>query len=402
MGLPTSDDLDVSNRRVLVRVDFNVPLDSGGAITDDTRIRAALPTIRSLLEREARLILCSHLGRPKVQSDGSIAAGSSLEPVAARLAELLEREVKLPDEVVGDGATKVVNDARAGEIVMLENLRCHAGEKKNDPEFARALAKLCDAYVNDAFGVSHRAHASVVGVPALVRDHAAGQLVAREVEALQKIVDGGESPLVAVVGGAKVADKLGVLVALTERLRSGDSIVIGGAMANTFLLARGSELGGSRVEKDMLRECRRVEAKAEAREVNLLLPTDLRVGGSLEDETATVRRTTVALTDDELALDIGPESEQRFSAAISGAGTVFWNGPMGVFENPAFAQGTLSIARAMAECDGYTVVGGGDSVAAVNSMELSDRIDHVSTGGGASLEFVEGRILPGLAALEAS
>ncbi len=400
MALPIFDDLDVNNRRVLVRVDFNVPLDADGNIADDTRIRAALPTLKSLLERDARLVIASHLGRPTPRPDGSIPAENSLEPIGARLAELLERDVQLPDEVIGDSVTKLVNDSRAGQIVLLENLRCHPGEKKNDPEFARALANLCDAFVSDAFGVCHRSHASVVGVPRIIRDHAAGKLITREVAALQRIVDHPAQPFVAVVGGAKVTDKLSVLVALTERLQPGDSIVIGGAMANTFLLAHGHALGASLVEKDLLAECKRVEAKAAARDVRVLLPSDLRTGTGLSATTSISRAISAGVPDEEMALDIGAISELRFSEVIEAAGTVFWNGPMGVFENKTFARGTLAVARAMSKCKGYTVVGGGDSVAAINACQLADQIDHVSTGGGASLEFVEGRVLPGLAALE--
>jgi phosphoglycerate kinase len=399
-ALPSFDELDVDNRRVLVRVDFNVPLHGSGdarEVADDTRIRAALPTIRELLERNARLILCSHLGRPK----GEVVPDLSMGPVAGRLSELLgNMPVRLPDEVVGDGVTKLVNDTRAKEIVLLENLRFEPGEKRNDPDFAKALAKLCDAYVNDAFGVSHRAHASVVGVPQLVRAHAPGRLMAKEIGALSRLVANIETPFVAVVGGAKVSDKLGILVALTERLRANDAIVVGGAMANTFLLAQGASLGASLVERERLADCKRVIDKAGARDVRLVLPVDLRVGGSLEaPEARTVDLATDNVAKSEMALDIGPGSELRFAAVVAGAKTVFWNGPMGVFENPAFASGTMALAKAVAACPGYTVVGGGDSVAALNQSGLAGEVDHVSTGGGASLEFVEGRDLPGIVAL---
>ncbi|WP_052559349.1 phosphoglycerate kinase [Enhygromyxa salina] len=399
--MPAFDQLDVDNRRVLVRVDFNVPLRGHGdarEVADDTRIRAALPTLRALLDRDARLIVCSHLGRPK----GRYAEDLSMGPVAGRLAELLERPVRLPDEVVGDGVTKLVNDTRAGEVVLLENLRFEPGEEANDLDFARALAKLCDAYVNDAFGASHRAHASVVGVPQLVRDHAPGLLMSAELQALGRLVEGIEHPFVAVVGGAKVSDKLGVLVALTERLSAGDAIVIGGAMANTFLLARGRELGGSLVERDLLGACKRVFDKASARDVRVILPVDLRCGSGLDAREATIVAVGDGVAGDSLALDIGPRSEASFAGVIATAKTVFWNGPMGVFENPAFAQGTLAMANAVAECPGYTLVGGGDSVAALNASGRAGDIDHVSTGGGASLEFIEGRELPGVTALAAA
>ncbi|EDM80423.1 phosphoglycerate kinase [Plesiocystis pacifica SIR-1] len=390
--------LDVDNRRVLLRVDFNAPLRGEGdtrEVADDTRIRAALPTIRHLLERNARLIVCSHLGRPK----GKVAPELSMAPIAGRLAELLGKPVKLPDEVVGDGATKLVNDSRAGEVVLLENLRFHPGETKNDPELAKALAKLCDAYVNDAFGACHRAHASVVGVPGLVRAHAPGLLLRRELDALGKVTAELEHPFVAVIGGAKVSDKLGVLVALTERLQAGDAIVIGGAMANTFLMAQGRELGASLVERERLADCKRVFDKAAARDVRVLLPLDLRCGTGLDDATATLIDAAQGVSSGRMALDIGPRSEENFAKAIASAKTVFWNGPMGVFENPAFARGTMAMAEAVAACPGFTVVGGGDSVAALNASGKAEAIDHVSTGGGASLEFVEGRELPGVAAL---
>ncbi|MFO7565676.1 MAG: phosphoglycerate kinase [Enhygromyxa sp.] len=397
-ALPSFESLDVDNRRVLLRVDFNVPLRGRGdsrEVADDSRIRAALPTIEALLARDARLIICSHLGRPK----GKVDPEQSLAPVAGHLAKLLDRPVRLPDEVVGDGVTKLVNDTRAGEIVLLENLRFHPGEEKNDPDFARALAKLCDAYVNDAFGASHRAHASVVGVPAVVHDHAPGLLMTAELAALGRLVEDIERPFVAVVGGAKVSDKLGILVALTERLAAGDSIVIGGAMANTFLLAQGHELGASRVERERLNDCKRVFDKAAARDVQVVLPVDLRCGAGLDSREAQVVEVEAGVPEGQLALDIGPRSEARFSGAIAGAKTLFWNGPMGVFENPAFASGTMAVAAAVAACSGYTVVGGGDSVAALNLSGKADAINHISTGGGASLEFVEGRELPGVVAL---
>ena len=399
-ALPSFDSLDVDNRRVLLRVDFNVPLRGKGdsrEVADDTRIRASLPTIEALLARNARLILCSHLGRPK----GKVDPEQSLAPVAGHLAGLLKRPVRLPDEVVGDGVTKLVNDTRAGEIVLLENLRFHPGEEANDPEFAKALAKLCDAYVNDAFGASHRAHASVVGVPSLVRDHAPGLLMAAELDALGRLVADIQRPFVAIVGGAKVSDKLGILVALTERLQAGDAIIIGGAMANTFLLAQGRELGSSLVERERLNDCKRVIDKAAARDVRVLLPVDLRCGAAIDARVGNVVDVEDGVVEGRLALDVGPRTASQFAAAIAGAKTVFWNGPMGVFENEAFAAGTMAVAEAVAACPGYTVVGGGDSVAALNVSGKADQIDHISTGGGASLEFVEGRELPGVMALAA-
>ena len=398
----TLDDLDVDNRRVFVRVDFNVPLiaaensDAIATVRDDTRITATLPTLKTLRERGAKLIIASHLGRPK----GKRVPGLSMEPVGRRLAELLNTDVRLPDEVVGDAATKLVLDLRAGQVVLLENLRWEAGETKNDPRLAAALASLADVYVNDAFGACHRAHASVVGVPELLADRGAGRLLERELTTLSQLLDAPTRPFVAIVGGAKVSDKLGVLIALVDRLKKGDSLLIGGAMANTFLAAQGHELGASLMETDRFRDCKHVLSKAAARDVMVILPTDLRVGESLTAARAqVVNVNTVALGETERALDIGPQTALRCAEVIARAGTVLWNGPMGLSENPAFAEGTLAVARAVAGCSGFTVVGGGDSVAALVASGLADAIDHVSTGGGASLELLEGKTLPGVAAL---
>ncbi|MEM7158362.1 MAG: phosphoglycerate kinase [Myxococcota bacterium] len=393
----TLDDLDVDNRRVLVRVDFNVPLTKDRTVRDDTRIRAALPTLRELRKRGAKLVVCSHLGRPK----GAVKPELSLEPVGARLAELLDTDVKLADEVVGDGVTKLVADSRAGEVVLLENLRFQPGETKNDPKLSQALAALCDAYVCDAFGACHRAHASVVGVPSLVGERAAGRLLEAELNALSRLLLQPERPFVAIVGGAKVSDKLGVLMSLVERLKADDTVIIGGAMANTFLLAQDRDLGASLMETDRVKDAQTVITKAAARDIHVVLPTDLRVGTGLDTTEARVHQVADGpLAHNEMALDVGPTTAARCASVIANAKMLVWNGPMGLFENPAFAQGTLEVAKAVAASPGFCVVGGGDSVAAVQQSGLADKIDHVSTGGGASLEFLEGKTLPGVAALQ--
>jgi len=394
--IPSHRDLDVDNRRVFVRVDFNVPLGEDGTVRDDTRIVASLPTLKSLISRDAKMVIASHLGRPK----GGFEAKYAMEPVAGRLAELLSCEVRVPaDEVVGDAARKLVADLRPRQIVLLQNLRFEPGETKNDAKFSQALASLCDVYVNDAFGASHRAHASVVGLPRLVRARGAGELLEAEIKALSRLVDAPEHPFVAIVGGAKVSDKLSVMMALVERLRAGDALVIGGAMANTFLAAGGAELGGSLQERDRYADCRVVLDKARARDVTVVLPTDLRTGDGIEAKTARTVGASTGLGAGTMALDIGPDTAERIATIVRRAKMVLWNGPMGLFENPAFADGTLVVAKALAECAGFTVVGGGDSVAAISEAGIADRIGHVSTGGGASLEFLEGEVLPGVAAL---
>jgi phosphoglycerate kinase len=384
-------DVEVEGQRVLVRVDLNVPL-ADGKVADDTRIRAVLPTIEHLLARGGRVVLASHLGRPR----GRPVPELSLEPVAARLAELLAiGEVALTDSCVGDGARRVVLDLRDGQVAVLENLRFHAGETANDDKFARELAALADVFVNDAFGAAHRAHASTVGVAALVREKAGGLLLEREIAALSKLLGEVTRPYVAVLGGAKVSDKIGIIESLLSRV---DTLVIGGAMANTFLAAAGGRLGASRVEQDKLPLARSIVGKAEKLGVRLLLPTDALVAASPDAdvvESAPARE----VPDGAMALDIGPQSVARFKEAVGRAGTVFWNGPMGLFERPLFAEGTNSVARAIAGSAAFSVVGGGDSVAAVRKAGLERGFDHVSTGGGASLEFLQGKTLPGIAAL---
>ena len=388
-------ELDVTGKRVFVRVDFNVPQNDKGEITDDTRIRAALPTIRNLVERGARVILGSHLGRPKGKTPSL-----TMLPVGQRLAELLApqvKEIKLCDEVFGDGVRKVVADLRDGEIALLENLRWEPGEEKNDETLSKALASLAEVYVNDAFGTAHRAHCSTAG---MVKHFApgkrgAGFLMLREVEFLSRLLHNVERPYVVVIGGAKVSDKINVLTNLAS---CASSVLIGGAMANTFLAAEGKNLGKSKLEADKLQVAKQFLDRCARDGVDIVLPTDLVVAPSIDAAEGTVVAVD-AVPSDQMALDIGPASAREFASLIREAKTVFWNGPLGLFEKKPFAAGTFAIARALAECAGTTVVGGGDSVAAVSDAGVESKVSHVSTGGGASLEFVEGQTLPGIAAL---
>lgn len=388
-------DLPVEGQRVFVRVDYNVPLTKGSdgpQVADDARIRATLPTLRNLLDRGARVVLGSHLGRP----DGKAKPEYSLLPVAARLAELLKQDVTLADEPTGDGARKVVHDLRDGQVAMLENLRFDPGEEANDEAFAKTLASYCDVYINDAFGTAHRAHASTAGMVKFVQKKGAGFVMAKEIDVLSRLLANVDRPYVAVVGGAKVSDKIEVLDALLERV---NAIVIGGAMANTFLEAQGKSLGASRVEREKLPVARNFLRKAQERNVVVHLPTDVIVAESL-DATAGAPVNVDAIGATQMALDIGPATTQAYTAIVSNARTVFWNGPMGVFEKTPFAHGTMAVATALASNKlALTVVGGGDSAAAIAKAGLVDAVTHVSTGGGASLEFVQGLELPGIAAL---
>jgi phosphoglycerate kinase len=385
------DALDVASRRVLVRVDFNVPLTDDGQVADDTRIREALPTIRHLVQAGARVVLASHLGRPKKGRDPKL----SLAPAGERLAELIGAEIVLTDDCIGDGARKVVHDLRDGRVALLENLRFHPEEEANDEGFARELARLCDIYVDDAFGAVHRAHASVDALPRLVGTRGAGFLLMKELKVLGALAAGPERPYLAVLGGAKVSDKIGVIEALFSRV---DALLIGGAMANTFLAAQGREMGRSLVEVDKLPLARDLLARALDRRVAVVLPTDVVVASHVGAAEGRVVATD-AVGHEDMALDIGPDTVAAFRERLLRARSVFWNGPMGLFEKAPFSHGSIGVAKAIAESASFSVVGGGDSVAAVQQAGLADRFTHVSTGGGASLELLEGRTLPGVEAL---
>lgn len=388
MNKKTVRDLDVHSRRALVRVDFNVPL-AGGEVADDMRIRAALPTIRFLQERGARLILMSHLGRPK----GQVREDLRMAPVARRLGELLGVEVRYVPDCVGPEVEAEVERLRPGDVLLLENLRFNPGEKANDPEFARQLAGLADVYVNDAFGTAHRAHASVAGVPAYVPQAAAGFLMEKEIEFLGQALKSPDHPFVAIQGGAKISDKVDILERLLEQV---DRLLIGGGMANTFLLAQGHEVGDSLVEAESLEAARVILERAGEK---MRLPVDVVIADRFDADADSRVVPATAMPADWRILDIGPQTVEQFAGVLQDAKTVVWNGPMGVFEFPRFAEGTFAVARVLADLDAVTIVGGGDSAAAVRQAGLTDRMTHVSTGGGAAMEFLEGRILPGLAAL---
>ena len=380
-------DLDVGDKTVLVRVDFNVPV-KDGEVTDDTRIRRALPTIRYLLEEGARPVLISHLGRPKGEPDQKYA----MDPVATRLQELLGEPVEKLDAAVGPEVVEALDDWDGRGVVLLENSRFYPGETSNDPGFADQLAALADVYVDDAFGAAHRAHATTVGVPERM-PAAAGLLMEEEIDYLDKVLEDPERPFVAILGGAKVSDKLGVIESL---LGTADTLLIGGAMGFTFFRALGYEVGDSLVEDDYLEEAKRLVEGAGDR---LVLPVDVVVADAMEEGAESETVAVNGIPSGKMGLDIGPETVALFEGHISGASTIFWNGPMGVFEIDAFAKGTEGVARAVAESGATSVVGGGDSVAAVNKLGLEDRMSHISTGGGASLEYVEGKELPGIAVL---
>ncbi len=404
LGSLLSSGFDLTGKRVLVRVDFNVPLDPQGNITDDTRIRASLPTIKALTQAGAKVILTSHLGRPikKDKETGTvqiIREGNSLAPVAVRLSQLLGQPVAFAPDCIGPDAEAVVSRLENGQVALLENVRFYPEEEANDPEFARKLASLADLFVNDAFGSAHRAHASTAGVAAYLQPAVAGYLVEKELQFLSGAIENPQRPLAAIIGGSKVSTKIGVIERLLEKV---DKLLLGGGMIFTFYQAQGMKTGKSLVETDKLELARSLMEKAKARGVELLLPVDVVVADKFDKDANAQTVSIHAIPDDWMGLDIGPESVKAFQAALQGCKTVVWNGPMGVFEFDRFAAGTEAIARTLAnltQAGAITIIGGGDSVAAVEKVGLADKMTHISTGGGASLELLEGKELPGIAAL---
>lgn len=391
MSLKTVKDIDLKDKRVLIRVDFNVPLKEG-KITDDTRIQAALPTIRYILEQKgASLIVMSHCGRPKGEKNPEF----SLKPAADRLAELIDNEVLMGTDVIGPEVEKAASDLKAGQVLVLENTRFYSEETENDMGFAEKIAKLGDVFINDAFGTAHRAHASTEGVSHFLPS-AAGFLIEKECRFFDSILESPKKPFVAIIGGAKVSSKIGVLESLLERA---DCLIIGGGMAYTFLYAMGYSIGKSLFEEDYLDTAKKLLAKAEEKGVEILLPEDHVAASEFSETAEAVKLDSIDIPADMLGMDVGDKTLNKVKERILSAASIVWNGPMGVFEFKAFAEGTLKVAEWVAECKGTTVVGGGDSVAAVNKFGFADRIDHVSTGGGASLEFLEGKVLPGIEAL---
>jgi len=387
---------DISGKRVLVRADFNVPLNDQGKITDDTRIRAALPTIKDLTGKGAKVILCSHFGRPK----GKVNEGMRLTPVAQRLSEVLGQEVKKCDDCIGEAVAAEVAALSSGQVLLLENVRFHGGEEKNDPDFAKQLASVADLYVNDAFGTAHRAHGSTEGVTHHLSPSVAGFLIEKELKYLQAAIENPQRPLAAIIGGSKVSSKIGVIETLLDKV---DKLLIGGGMIFTFYQARGLSVGKSLVEEDKLDLAKSLEAKAKEKGVALLLPTDVVVADNFAADANAKTVSIEAIPDGWMGLDIGPDSVKVFQDALSDCKSVIWNGPMGVFEFDKFAVGTEAIARSLAELTAKgatTIIGGGDSVAAVEKVGVAEKMSHISTGGGASLELLEGKELPGIAALD--
>ena len=388
----TIEDIDVQGKKVLVRCDFNVPL-ADGVITDDKRIRESIPTIRYLAEHGAAVILCSHLGRPK-EDDEESKKKATLAPVAKRLAELMGKEVKFTTDIVGDEAHALAAALKPGEILVIENVRFFKAETKNDPEYAKALASLADIFVNDAFGTAHRAHASTAGVadylPAVC-----GYLIQKEITIMGGALADPKRPFVAILGGAKVSDKIGVITNLIDKV---DTLIIGGAMAYTFNAAKGQKIGDSKFEEDKVDLAKEILAKAQAKGIKFLLPVD-NVAADAFDVNANTKVFEGDIDDGWMGLDIGPKTQALFADAVKDAGTVVWNGPMGVFEMEPFAKGTIAVAKAIADSDAISIIGGGDSAAAVEQLGFAEKMTHISTGGGASLEFLEGKELPGIACL---
>ncbi|ESA32821.1 phosphoglycerate kinase [Leptolyngbya sp. Heron Island J] len=387
---------DLSGKRVLMRADFNVPLDDQGNITDDTRIRAALPTIQALTSKGAKVILCSHFGRPK----GKVVDSMRLTPVAVRLSELLGQDVIKCDDCIGDDVKSAVDGMSDGQVALLENVRFYDGETSNDPEFAKNLASVAEVYVNDAFGTAHRAHASTAGVTEYLSPSVSGLLIEKELQYLQSAVDSPQRPFAAIVGGSKVSSKIGVIETLLEKV---DKLFIGGGMIFTFYKARGLSVGKSLVEEDKLELAKALEVKAKEKGVELLLPTDVVVADNFAPDANAQTVSVDAIPDGWMGLDIGPDSIKVFQAALADCKGVIWNGPMGVFEFDKFAKGTEAVANTLAEITGtgcMSIIGGGDSVAAVEKVGVAEKMSHISTGGGASLELLEGKTLPGIAALD--
>lgn len=393
MAKKTIEDIQVNGKKVLVRCDFNVPLDENKNITDENRIKGAMPTIKYLMDNGAKVILCSHLGRPK----GEFNMKYSLAPVAARLSQLLGKEVKLAKDVIGPDAHALVDAMQDGDVILLENVRFHKEEEKNDPEFAKELASLAEVYVNDAFGTAHRAHASTEGVSHYLTPSVAGYLIGKELSVMGGALENPQRPFVAILGGAKVSDKIGVIENLIDKV---DTLIIGGGMSYTFQVALGGHVGKSLLEQDKVELAKQLMAKAEAKGVKLLLPVDNEAGNEFSNDAMHITVHSKEIPDDFEGMDIGPETRVIFANEIKYAKTVIWNGPMGVFEFDTFAEGTRDIARACADCKGVTIVGGGDSAAAITQMGFADKVTHVSTGGGASMEFLEGKVLPGVACLD--
>lgn len=389
------DQLEVEGKRVFVRVDFNVPLTPEGEIADDTRVKAALPTLKYLLEKGARLVVASHLGRPKGQVDKKY----SLMPVAKYLRDILDCDIIFPESSVGDAVQKLSRELKPGSIMLLENVRFHPGETANDEHFSEQLASLADVYVSDAFGALHRAHASTTGMVVHFQEKGAGFLVKKEVDFLSRLTESPDHPFWAIIGGAKVADKIGLIEKLIDRV---DGLILGGGLAFTFLKAKGYEIGKSRLEEEKLHIAQRILERAKARDVEILLPIDHRVADEMSPLAMATITDGINIPENKIGLDVGPKTQELFADELKRAKTIFWNGPLGYFENKAFAEGTKAVAEAVAASDAVSVIGGGDCVSAVTSQGLADQITHISTGGGASLSYLEGQELPGLKALEDS